>query len=77
MSISESEIDEALDMFMLKGWKTLIEECEEQLEMISVDSCSTIEDLWFAKGRIAVLRMFTGYEDYVRSSAEVEDYELQ
>ena len=76
MSISDQQIDDALDMFMMPGWKALIEEVEEQIELITVDSCSTHEDLWFAKGRLAVLRMFSGYENYVRSSAETEDYEL-
>ena len=76
MSISDQQIDEALDLFMMPGWKNLMEEVEEQIDLISVDSCSTHEDLWFAKGRLAVLRMFSGYEDYVRSSSEVEDYEL-
>ena len=53
-----------------------MDEVEEQMELITIDSCSTNEDLWFAKGRLAVLRMFSGYEDYVRSSSEEEDYEL-
>ena len=76
MSISDQQIDDALDLFLMPGWKALIEEVEEQMELISVDSCSTQEDLWFAKGRLAVLRMFSGYENYVRSSADEEDYEL-
>ena len=76
MSISDQQIDDALDMFMMPGWKNLMEEVEDQMELITIDSCSTQEDLWFAKGRLAVLRMFSGYESYVRSSSEEEDYEL-
>ena len=73
MSISQQDIEDALDIFMMPGWKRLIEECEDQIELVTVDSCSTLEDLYYNKGRLAVLRMFTGYEDYVRQSAEVED----
>ena len=76
MSISDQQIEEALDLFLMPGWKNLMDEVEEQIDLISVDSCSTQEDLWFAKGRLAVLRMFSGYESYVRSSAEEESYEL-
>lgn len=76
MSITDQQIEDALDLFLMPGWKNLIEEVEEQMDLISVDSCSTQEDLWFAKGRLAVLRMFSGYENYVRSSSEDEDYEL-
>ena len=76
MSISDQQIEEALDLFLMPGWKNLMDEVEEQIDLISVDSCSTQEDLWFAKGRLAVLRRFSGYESYVRSSAEEESYEL-
>ena len=76
MSISDQQIDDALDMFMMAGWKNLIEECEDQIDLITVDSCTSLEDLYYNKGRLAVLRMFSGYENYVRSSAETEDYEL-
>ena len=76
MSISDQQIDDALDMFMMPGWKALVEECEEQIDLITVDSCTSLEDLYYNKGRLAVLRMFSGYENYVRSSAETEDYEL-
>lgn len=78
MSITQQDIEDALDVFMMPGWKRLIEECEEQMDLITIDSCSTVEDLHFSKGRLAVLRMFSGYEDYVRSSSEADDeYDLQ
>lgn len=79
MSVTERQIEEALDLFMMPGWKTLMDEVEEQMDLLTVDSCSTAEDLWFSKGRLAVLRMFFGYEDYVRSSSssDDDDYDLQ
>ena len=73
MSISDQQIDDALDLFMMSGWKNIVEECEDQIELITVDSCSTLEELYYNKGRLAVLRMFTGYESYVRQSADGED----
>ena len=76
MSIGDQQIEDALDLFLMPGWKNLVEECEDQIEMITVDACSTLEDLYYNKGRLAVLRMFTGYENYVRSSSDEQDYEL-
>ena len=52
--------------------KDLIEEVEEQIDL-TVDSCADGNDLFYNKGRLAVLRMFAGFEDYIRQSAEVED----
>ena len=75
--ITEKEIEAALDMFMQDGWKNLIDECEEQIDLITVDSCNNVEDLFFNKGRLAVLRMFTGYEQYIRQSLEQDDDLLQ
>ena len=62
---------------MLPGWKNLIEEIEDQMSFCNLDACNTLEDLHFNKGRLAVLRMLAGYEDYVtRLGEEEEGYEL-
>ena len=73
MSLTDKQIEEALDMFMMPAWARLIDEVEEQIDLITVDSCSDGNELFFNKGRLAVLRMFAGFEDYIRQSAEVED----
>ena len=73
MSLSNKEMEEALDMFLLPAWKRLIEEVEDQIDLITVDSCQDGNDLFYNKGRLAVLRMFSGFEQYVRHSADVED----
>ena len=73
MSLSNKEMEEALDMFLLPTWKRLIEEVEDQIDLITVDSCQDGNDLFYNKGRLAVLRMFSGFEQYVRHSADVED----
>ena len=73
MSLTDKQIEEALDLFLMPAWTRLIDEVEEQIDLITIDSCQTLEDLHFNKGRLAVLRMFAGFEDYIRQSAEVED----
>ena len=47
--------------------------------MCTLDACDNAEDFWFNKGRLAALRMFANYENYVRSlgNHEDEEYELQ
>ena len=77
--ISEKDEEAARDMFMTGGWKNLMEELEDQLDLCTLDSCNTIEDLYFTKGRAAVLQMLLNYEAYVTRLGEEadSDYELQ
>lgn len=78
MSITDKEFDEAVDLFAMPGWKTLMEEIEDQLDLCTIDACNTLEDLHFSKGRAAVLRMLLNYENYVRNiEDEGEEYGLQ
>ena len=78
MGLTEQEEEQAREMFMTSGWSAFIEQIEDQAELCNLDACSTLEDLWFNKGRLAVLRMLMGYEDYIkRVGEEEEDYELQ
>jgi hypothetical protein len=78
LSLTDKEFDEAVDLFAMPGWKTLMEEIEDQLDLCTIDACNTLEDLYFSKGRAAVLRMLLNYENYVRNiEDEAQDYELQ
>ncbi len=78
MSITDKEFDEAVDLFAMPGWKTLMEEIEDQLDLCTIDACNTLEDLHFSKGRAAVLRMLLNYENYVRNiEDEADEYGLQ
>lgn len=78
MSITDKEFDEAVDLFAMPGWKTLMEEIEDQLDLCTIDACNTLEDLHFSKGRAAVLRMLLNYENYVRNiEEEADEYGLQ
>ena len=71
--ITEREEEAARDLFNMDGWKNLIEELEDQLDLCTLDSCNTIEELHFTKGRAAVIRMLLNYEAYIKNIAEEED----
>lgn len=78
MSLTDKEFDEAVDLFAMPGWKALMEEIEDQLDLCTIDACNTLEDLHFSKGRAAVLRMLLNYENYVRNiEEEADEYDLQ
>ena len=71
--ITEREEEAAREMFMTQGWKNLMEELEDQLDLCTLDSCNTIEELHFTKGRAAVIRMILNFEDYIIRVGEEED----
>lgn len=74
--ITEREEEAAREMFMTEGWKNLIEEIEDQLDLCTIDACNTLEELHFSKGRQAVLRMILNYESYVKQEIEEDDVDL-
>ena len=71
--ITEREEEDARDLFGMPGWKHLMEELEDQLGLCTLDSCNTIEDLHFTKGRAAVIRMLLNYETYIKNIMEQDD----
>ena len=73
--ISEKEEENARDMFVMPGWQDLMDQIEDQIELCTLDACDSAEDLWFNKGRLAVLRMLSGYENYVCSIGEQDEAE--
>ena len=78
MSLTDKEFDEAADLFAMPGWKALVEQWEDQLDLCTIDACNTLEELHFSKGRAAVLRMMLNYEAYVRNiEDEADEYGLQ
>ena len=74
--ITEKEEEQARELFMLPGWRNLMEELEDQADLCNLDACNNVEDLFFNKGRLAVIRMLLNYEAYVTRISD-EDYELQ
>lgn len=73
MSLTEKEEEAAREMFMTEGWKNLMAEIEDQLDLCTIDACNTLEELHFSKGRTAVLRMFLNYEAYVTQEIGEDD----
>ena len=75
--ITEKEEEQARELFMLPGWRTLMDELEEQADLCNLDACNNVQDLFFNKGRLAVIRMLLNYEAYVTRLGDEQDYELQ
>jgi len=73
--MTEKEEEQARDLFVMPGWEALMEDVQDQIEMCNLDACDSAEDLWFNKGRLAVLRMFANYEHYVCSIGEQDEAE--
>ena len=71
--ITEREEEDARDLFSMPGWKNLVDEWEDQMQMCNLDSCQTLEDLHFQKGRLAVLRMMLNFENYIKNISEQDD----
>ena len=71
--ITEREEEDARDLFSMPGWKNLMEEWQDMLDNCTIDACNTVEELWFQKGRAAVLRTMLNYETYVKNIAEQDD----
>jgi len=65
--ISDKEEENARDLFLMPGWQDLMNQIEDQIELCNIDACNSLEDLYFNKGRLAVLRMFMNYEHYVKN----------
>ena len=71
--ISDKEEENARDLFLMPGWQDLMNQIEDQIELCNIDACNSLEDLYFNKGRLAVLRMFSNYEDYVKNISREDE----
>ena len=71
--ITEREEAAAREMFLTEGWKDLVADLEDQLDLCTIDNCHTLEELHFTKGRAAVLQMILNYENYILRLAEQEE----
>jgi hypothetical protein len=60
-------------MFITQGWKDLIETLQEHHDSITIDRVTTIEDLYYQKGRLDILRLILSYEDQVRHEEEQQE----
>ena len=61
----QKRFDDARGMFMTQGWKDLIEVLQEYEDAITIDRVSNVEDLFYQKGRLEVIRLLLGYENQI------------
>lgn len=63
--MSDRRFDDARGMFMTQGWKDLIEVLQEYEDAITIDRVHNVEDLFYQKGRLEVIRLLLGYENQI------------
>lgn len=52
-----------LDLFLHDGWKIIVEEAQETLDVINtIDNVADEKDLYFKQGEIAILRQIINRE---------------
>lgn len=71
--MSDRYFDDAREMFMTEGWKTFQQEINEAISLCTLDSASTTEELWQARGRLLTLRQLAGYENAMLAAEEQAD----
>lgn len=65
MTMSDRRFEDARGMFMTQGWKDLIEVLQEYEDAITIDRVHNVEDLFYQKGRLEVIRLLLGYENQI------------
>jgi hypothetical protein len=71
MKTDEQFFKDRLDMCESDGWKDLMEELQDAYEeALDVDRIQSIENLWFAKGQLAALRVVLTMEDVAKFTME-------
>ena len=71
---ADKAFDDAREMFLTDGWKTLMEDLQQSLDNITVESLDDEKGFWVAKGQISVLRSILGYQNMMEASEE-SDYD--
>ena len=57
--------EDARSMFVTQGWKDLVEVLQEYEDAITIDRVHNVEDLFYQKGRLEVIRLLLGYENQI------------
>lgn len=65
MTSEGKRFEDARGMFITQGWKDLIETLGEYEDAITIDRVHNVEDLFYQKGRLEVIRLLLGYENQV------------
>ncbi len=63
--MSEKRFEDARSMFITQGWKDLVEVLQEYEDAITIDRVHNVEDLFYQKGRLEIIRLLLGYEDQI------------
>jgi|LWDU01.1.fsa_nt_gi hypothetical protein len=71
MKTDDQFFKDRLAMCESDGWKDLMEELQDAYEdALDVDRIQSIENLWFAKGQLAALRVVLTMEDVAKFTME-------
>ena len=62
----QRRLEDARSMFITQGWKDLMETLQEHQDSITIDRVTTIEDLYYQKGRLEIIRLMLNYDEQVR-----------
>ena len=73
MSSSHKRFEDARGMFMTQGWKDLMETLQDHHDSITLDRVNNIEDLFYQKGRLEIIRLLLGYEDQIIHEEKEQD----
>jgi hypothetical protein len=63
--MSDKRFEDARGMFITQGWKDLVEVLQEYEDAITIDRVHNVEDLFYQKGRLEVIRLLLGYENQI------------
>ena len=63
--MSQNRFEDARSMFITQGWKDLVEVLQEYEDAITIDRVHNVEDLFYQKGRLEVIRLLLGYENQI------------
>jgi hypothetical protein len=63
--MSDKRFEDARSMFITQGWKDLLEVLQEYEDAITIDRVHNVEDLFYQKGRLEVIRLLLGYENQI------------
>ena len=65
--------DEAREMFLTPGWKSFIEEVEENIKSLRIENLEDEKAFWMAKGQLQVLHRIAGYENLLHHMEKQEE----
>lgn len=71
--MDQKYFDDARSMFLTDGWKTFVAELDEAMKAMTLDSASTSDEFFIAKGRLGTLRQIAGYENALLAAEAMQE----